>query len=85
MAQDKVPPGDSIRASASNGPASLTEREIECLQLLARGATNDEIAKVVKISPSTVAMHLKNARTKLGATTREQAVALAITRGLISV
>lgn len=64
---------------------ALTTRELECLQFLARGLSNDGIAKELKISLPTVALHLRNARAKLGATTRENAVALAITRGLISV
>jgi DNA-binding CsgD family transcriptional regulator len=63
----------------------LTSRELECLQLLARGCANDGIAKELKISLPTVALHLRNARIKLGAATRENAVALAITRGMITV
>ena len=37
------------------------------------------------IAVPTVAMHLANARRKLGAVTREQAVALAVAKGLVSV
>lgn len=63
--------------------ASLSPRELQCLSLLAEGHSNEGIAKEVGIRPPTVAMHLANARTKLKAVTREHAVALAVSRGLI--
>jgi DNA-binding CsgD family transcriptional regulator len=61
----------------------LTVREIECLEGLARGLTNLGISKLLHIAVPTVAMHLGNARKKLQAVTREQAVAKAVSRGLI--
>lgn len=66
---------------AGEGP--LTSREIECLQALAQGLNNSEISNQLHIALPTVAMHLVNARKKLAATTREQAVAKAVKRGLI--
>lgn len=63
----------------------LTQREAQCLQALASGLSNSGIAKQLKISLPTVALHLCNARRKLGAQTREQAVALAVKRGLVSI
>lgn len=62
---------------------SLTVRELECLQLLAGGFNYEGISKQLSISGSTVAMHVTNARRKLKATTREQAVALAMRAGLL--
>jgi DNA-binding CsgD family transcriptional regulator len=62
---------------------SLTAREVQCIEGLARGLSNNDIAKQLEISLATVALHLGNARRKLGAKTREQAVALAVKRGLI--
>ena len=62
---------------------ALTGREMECLGLLAEGLTNAGIATRLEISVPTVAMHLVNARHKLGAATREQAVAIAFRRGLL--
>ncbi len=63
--------------------ASLSPREIQCLQKLAKGSRNDRIADTLGISPPTVKLHLQNARRKLRATTREQAIARAVFLGLI--
>ena len=63
--------------------ANLTARELECLTTLAEGLNNEGIARRLDISIPTVAMHLTNARRKLNATTREQAIAIAIRSGLI--
>jgi DNA-binding NarL/FixJ family response regulator len=62
---------------------SLTRREAQCLEGLARGLDNAGISRELGISLPTVALHLINARRKLNATTREQAVARAVERGLI--
>ena len=62
----------------------LTGREIECLEWLGRGLDNDAIAKQIGISIPTVALHLANARKRLGAASREQALVLALQRGFIN-
>jgi DNA-binding CsgD family transcriptional regulator len=62
----------------------LTSREIECLVGLTDGLTSEGIARRLDISISTVAMHLTNARKKLQADTREQAVAIALRAGIIT-
>jgi DNA-binding CsgD family transcriptional regulator len=59
---------------ASNG---LTEREAEILGWVARGKTNQEIAKLLVVSPHTVRKHLENVYEKLGVHTRTAAVACA--------
>lgn len=69
---------------SENSHAKLTPRELECLTYLAKGHSNEGIAKQIGIRPPTVAMHLANARTKLRAATREHAIAIAITAHLIS-
>jgi DNA-binding CsgD family transcriptional regulator len=61
----------------------LTPREVECLNELADGLTSVGIARRLKISVPTVAMHLTNARKKLHAQTREQAIAIAMRCGLV--
>jgi DNA-binding CsgD family transcriptional regulator len=61
-----------------------TAREREVLALLATGATDGEIADLLDLSPATVQTHVRNAKTKLGARTRAQAVALAVAQGLIA-
>jgi DNA-binding NarL/FixJ family response regulator len=62
---------------------SLTEREVEILQLLAFGHTNRDIAQKLFISPDTVKTHLEHIYQKLGATDRTAAVAVALRRRLI--
>ena len=52
----------------------LTDREWEVLDILATGATTDEIARNLVLSPETVRSHLKNLYRKLEVNTREDAV-----------
>jgi PAS domain S-box-containing protein len=65
-------------------PRPPTAREREVLALLAGGATDGQIATMLDLSPATVQTHVRNAKAKLGARTRAQAVALAIQRALIT-
>jgi len=60
--------------------ASLTQRELDVLELLGIGLTNREIAQRLFISPLTVRTHLENMFTKLGVRTRTAAVAVALRR-----
>ncbi len=62
----------------------LSPREREVLLWLAAGLRNDRIAERMGIRNPTVELHLANARKKLQAATREQALARAILFGLIS-
>ncbi|WP_420334219.1 response regulator transcription factor [Roseibium sp.] len=62
----------------------LTNREIQCLQQLAVGERPQRIASILGIAPITVEFHIRNARRKLGAKTREHAIAIVISRGLLS-
>ena len=59
----------------------LTRRELQCLQLLADGLRSEQIAFELKVARVTVDFHITNAKAKLKAITREQAVALAIRGG----
>ena len=58
-------------------------REREILTHLARGSTDAKIAETLGLSPATVQTHVRNAKSKLGARIRAQAVALALVGGLI--
>ena len=51
--------------------------------MLARGLTGEGIAERLVISPETVQSHVRNARTKLEASTRAHAVAIALGSGEI--
>lgn len=64
-------------------PSPLSGREREVLLWLGRGLRTDQIAHRLDLKAVTVSLHLKNARSKLGARTREQALALAIAKGWI--
>jgi HD-GYP domain-containing protein (c-di-GMP phosphodiesterase class II) len=65
------------------GPAGLTEREVEVLVLAARGLTNKDIAAVLVISPKTVANHIEHIYSKIGASTRAMAALYAMNHGLL--
>ena len=74
----------AARIADGPGPRGPTAREREVLALLAGGATDGQIATMLELSPATVQTHVRNAKAKLGAKTRAQAVALAIQRSLIT-
>jgi len=61
----------------------LTPREQEVLTHLAEGASNDEIAEKLVISPKTVARHRENIMHKLGMHSRVELVKYAIRKGII--
>lgn len=61
----------------------LTQREIELLQLVARGLSNKALAHELSISENTVKYHLRKILQKLGAQNRTEAVTNAILVGLI--
>ncbi len=63
----------------------LTERERAVLALMVKGLNNGEIADRLVISRSTVKVHVSNILAKLGASTRTEAVALAVEHKLVAV
>ena len=69
---------------ASNGKKLLSPREGEILGLLAHGLSGEQAAVQLFLSPETVRTHVRNAMSKLDASTRVHAVALAMQRGEIS-
>jgi DNA-binding NarL/FixJ family response regulator len=71
-----------LRAARSDEP-SLSAREIEILELVARGTTNREAAERLFISEATVKTHLIHIYAKLGVPDRASAVAAAYDRGLL--
>lgn len=70
------------RGEDRNGQG-LSERELEVLQLLAKGATNDQIAGELFLSEKTVKSHLSSIFRKLRVTNRTQAASKAIRERLV--
>jgi DNA-binding NarL/FixJ family response regulator len=66
----------------ARGP-SLSGREMEVLELLARGMSNKQIAHELKVADDTAKNHIKSILRKLGAQDRTQAATEAIQRGII--
>jgi LuxR family quorum sensing-dependent transcriptional regulator len=64
--------------------ADLSPRELQCLQWASRGKTDAEIGVILGISARTARFHIENAKRKLGAATRVQAVAEAMRRHAIA-
>jgi PAS domain S-box-containing protein len=62
-------------------PHELTARELEIVELVARGESGPEIATELHISYATVRTHVRNAQEKLGAQSRAQLVAIALGEG----
>jgi DNA-binding response OmpR family regulator len=62
---------------------ALNDREVETLTWAARGKTSAEVAQILGLTKRTVDFHIENARTKLGAATRTEAVLKAATGRMI--
>lgn len=71
-------------ARRRGGPAALTSRELEILEMMAEGMSNRSIAARLKISRNTVKFHVASVLTKLGARGRTEAVTAGVRQGLIS-
>jgi DNA-binding CsgD family transcriptional regulator/ketosteroid isomerase-like protein len=77
--------GDDERpTSPPSGEPVLTPREREIFRLLALGFSGRDIAKQLFLSPETVRTHVQNGVGRLGARTRGHAIAIALTRGEIT-
>jgi DNA-binding NarL/FixJ family response regulator len=74
MSSRPRPPAPGVR---------LTPRELEVLQLIADGLGGRQIARALYVSDDTVKTHVSHVLNKLGATSRANAVAIAIRSGLI--
>lgn len=74
-------PSEAPRAPAAN-PDGLTPRELEVLELIARGLSNRELANGLFVSDATVKTHVNHLLAKTGARDRAQLVGYAYRIGL---
>lgn len=63
--------------------STLTQREVEVLQLIVMGKSNKEIADLLNVAEGTVKYHVNGILGKLGVTDRTQAATAALIRGII--
>ncbi len=63
----------------------LTVREVQVLQLLAHGHSNETIGEIIGLSPETVRTHIRKAMARMDAKTRVQAVAVAVAADMVDV
>ena len=61
----------------------LTTREVEVVELMAKGMRNKEIAAVLGLSEDTVRIHVKHVLAKLEVHDRSAAVVVALRRGIV--
>jgi len=73
-----------MKASEVEAKDGLSERELEILKMLAKGATNKEIAETLFIAENTAKVHVKNILEKLQLRNRQQAAAYAVQEGLVT-
>lgn len=71
------------RGKRQSGPAGLTAREVEVLVLIARGASNKQVAGLLGIAPKTAGTHIERIYSKIGASTRSTATLFAMQQGLL--
>jgi NarL family two-component system response regulator LiaR len=74
----------ATRQRAGQRDYGLTERESEVLSLLVEGLSNAEIAERLVVSVATAKFHVRGILSKLGVSSRTEAVALALQRNLIT-
>lgn len=81
---DRLERGESGPAQASvEGALELTRRESDVLRLVARGATNADIADELQVAPSTVRFHVSNLLKELGVRNRVEAATYALRAGIV--
>jgi DNA-binding NarL/FixJ family response regulator len=78
-----LPPPLAAALEAQSEAQTLSKREIEVLELVARGLSNKQIAYALDITDTTAKNHVQHILQKLGAQDRTQAATAAIQRGII--
>jgi DNA-binding NarL/FixJ family response regulator len=78
-----IPAPVAARLAEHTPRIELTPREIEVLELVARGMSNGDVGRAIGRTEGTVKVHLKNILQKLGVHDRTEAVTTALQRGFI--
>ena len=73
---------DGLQDQRSSVMGDLTQREVQVLDLIAKGLSNREIAERLVISPKTVKVHVSSILSKLNLSDRTQAAIYALKQGL---
>lgn len=81
----RVPPEIAIELAEHHTDDDLTLREVEVLRQVASGSANKITADKLGISDETVKAHMKKIMSKLRASDRTHAVAIALKRGIIEI
>jgi two-component system, NarL family, response regulator len=81
--QKYIPPVVGAKLLERMGTPELSQRELQVLQLIANGKSNQEIATALSIAEGTVKFHVNNILGKLGVSDRTQAVIVALKRGIV--
>lgn len=80
-----IPPEVAARLAEHVPRVELTAREVEVLELVAKGLSNKEVARVLGRTEETVKVHLKHVFEKLGVEDRTEAVTTALQRGILHI
>jgi two-component system, NarL family, response regulator len=78
-----LPPEVAAQLAERLPNSELSAREMEVLQLIAKGLSNREIANALFVTEGTIKFHVINILNKLGAKDRTMAVTIALQRGII--
>jgi len=78
-----VPAEIALAIAEHVGTEDLSERELDVVRRVAAGLSNKEIAAQLSLSEETVKTYMKGLMSKLGASDRSHAVAIAIERGIL--
>ena len=84
VAEPEQTTSSQLRGPESELVEPLSARELEVLQLIAEGLTNQDVATRLYLSPHTVKVHTRNIFTKLAVKNRTQAVARGKALGILS-
>jgi DNA-binding NarL/FixJ family response regulator len=78
-----IPAAVAAKLAVFTPRIDLTNREVEVLELVAKGLSNRDVAGIIGRTDETVKVHLKNIFAKLGVADRTEAVTLALSRGIL--